>query len=164
MASQGAGRISCPLQGREGCSGGNGKGLTKKYFINHLGTRHFKTNDLKVSYKDRVASDFSLFCALDSTLHQARIWVCRECFCTHTFSKSCKHADGVVVLAPSFKEVAIFGILVPTRPDLSVVDNTSAVTLHSDEAVVDGAISKMHSLGVESICFDINLLSRVFSK
>ncbi|GJY65899.1 putative reverse transcriptase domain-containing protein [Tanacetum coccineum] len=164
MASQGAGRISCPLQGREGCSGGNGKGLTKKYFIDHLGTRHFKTNDLKVSYKDRFASDFSLFCALDSTLHQAGIWLCGECFCTHTFSKNCKHANGVVVPAPSFEEVAIFGIHVPPRPDLSVVGCTSTGTIPTNEAVVDGAVSQVHSLGVESICFDINLLSRVFSK
>ncbi|GJW41559.1 hypothetical protein Tco_0067404 [Tanacetum coccineum] len=164
MASQGAGRISCPLQGREGCSGGNGKGLAKKYFIDHLGTRHFKTNDLKVSYKDRFASDFSLFCALDSTLRQAGIWLCGECFCTHTFSKNCKHANGVVVPTPSFEEVAIFGIPMPPRPDLSVVGCTSTGTIPTNEAVVDGAVCQVHSLGVESICFDINLLSHVFSK
>ncbi|GJR22593.1 hypothetical protein Tco_0971120 [Tanacetum coccineum] len=165
MASQRDGRISCPLQGREGCSGGNGKGLTKKYFIDHLGTRHFKTNDLKVSYKDRVTSDFSLFSALDSALHLAGIWLCGECFCTHTFSKNCKHTGGVVVSAPCFEEVAIIGIPVPPRPDLSVVDSTSPGTLPTDsEAFVDGAVSQVHSLGVESICFDINLLSRVFSK
>ena len=59
MASLGAFRISCPLQGHEGCSGGNVKGFTKKYFSGHLGTRHFKTDVLKASYKARIASDFS---------------------------------------------------------------------------------------------------------
>ncbi|GJR09741.1 RNA-directed DNA polymerase, eukaryota, reverse transcriptase zinc-binding domain protein [Tanacetum coccineum] len=122
----------------EGCSGGNGKGLTKKYFIDHLGIRHFKTNDLKVSYKVRVTSDFSLFSALDSALHQAGIWLCGSC------------DSGIPVLL---------------RPDLSVVDSTSAGILPTDsEAFVDEAIFQVHSLGVESICFDINLLSRVFSK
>nr|GEW02087.1 hypothetical protein [Tanacetum cinerariifolium] len=69
-----------------------------------------------------------------------------------------------IKLSFGFMEVTIFGIPVPTRPDLSVVDNTSTGTLPSDEAVVDGAVSEVHSLGVESICFDINLFSRVFSK
>ncbi|GJZ69890.1 putative reverse transcriptase domain-containing protein [Tanacetum coccineum] len=94
------------------------------------------------------------------------IWLCGECFCTHTFSKNCKHAGGVVVPAPCFEEVAIIGIPVPPRPDLCMVDSTSPGTLRTDsEAFVDGVVSQVvHSLGVESICFDINLLSRVFLK
>ena len=87
MASLGAFRISCPLQGHEGCSGGNEKGFTKKYFIDHLGTRHFKTAALKASHKARIASDLSLFATFDQELHQAGIWLCGECLCTHTFSK-----------------------------------------------------------------------------
>ena len=121
MASFGATRISCPLQGCDGCSGGNGKGLTKKYFIDHLGTRHFKTNVLKAYHKGRVASDFTLFSVFDLALHQAGIWLCGDCFRTHTFSKNCKHADGVVVSAPSFDEVAIYGIPMPPRPVLDMV-------------------------------------------
>ncbi|GJW81674.1 hypothetical protein Tco_0145649 [Tanacetum coccineum] len=93
-------------------------------------------------YNLGVISDFSLFSALDLALRQARIWFFGECFCTHAFSKSCKHADGVVILAPSCDVVAIHGIPVPPRPDFSRVPLT----------------------GVESICFDINLLGRVFLK
>ncbi|PWA62507.1 hypothetical protein CTI12_AA360760 [Artemisia annua] len=207
MASYGVTRISCPLQGCEGCRSGNGKGFTKKYFIDHLGTRHFKTDSLKDSYKARVASDFSLFSAFDQALHQAGIWLCGECFCTHTFtmvslgslarykdvkdvgvgmalhqagiwlcgdcfcthtfSKNCKHAHGVVIPAPSFDEVAIYGIPMSRRPVLNVGDSDadeSVGTLAIDEAVVEGANFLMPSLSVESACFDINLLSRVFSK
>ncbi|PWA66991.1 hypothetical protein CTI12_AA321630 [Artemisia annua] len=167
MASLVATRISCPLQGFDGCRSGNGKGFTKKYFIDHLGTRHFKTDVLKASHKARVVSDFSLFSAFDQALHQAGIWLCGKCFCTHTFSKNCKHADGDVVLAPSFDEVAIYGIPVPPRPVLNVVDGVvveSASTLATDETVVEGSASVLPLLGVEPTCFDIELLSRVFSK
>ncbi|PWA64162.1 hypothetical protein CTI12_AA347150 [Artemisia annua] len=166
MASHVATRISCPLQGCDGCSGGNGKGLTKKYFIHHLGTRHFKTNVLKASHKARIASDFSLFSAFDQALHQAGIWLCGECFCTHTFSKNCKHAAGNVVLAPSFDDVAIYGIPVPPRPVLNTVEGIvePVGTLATYEFVVEGSASVMSSLGVESTCFDINLLDRVFSR
>ncbi|GJV38184.1 hypothetical protein Tco_1410661 [Tanacetum coccineum] len=119
----------------EGCSGGNGKGLTKKYYIDHLATRHFKTNDLKVSYKTRVASDFSLFSALDSTLHQAGMWRCDE--------------------------VAIHSIPVPPQPDSSVMDGADAEYVGTTtESVVAGGASRVPLPGVEAICFDINLLSR----
>ena len=83
MAYYGVTRISRPLQGCEGCRSGNGKGFTKKYFIDHLGADHFKTNGLRVAHKARVASDFSSFFAFDQALHQAGIWLCGECFCTH---------------------------------------------------------------------------------
>jgi hypothetical protein len=136
MASLGASRISCPLQGHERCSGGNEKGFTKKYFIDHLGTRHFKTDVVKASYKTRIASYFSLFSALDQTLHQAGIWLCGECFCTHTFSKNCKHDIGVMVPAPRFDDV----------------DNG-----------LEGAASGVPPLGGE-LTFDVNLLDRFFSK
>lgn len=128
MASHIAFRISCPLQGYDGRSGGNGKGLSKKYVIDHLGTHHFKTNVLKASHKARIASDFSLFSAFDQALHQAGIWLCCECFCTHTFSKNCKHAANNAVLIPSFDDVAIYGILVPLRP---VVKEVEAVVVES---------------------------------
>ncbi|PWA80644.1 hypothetical protein CTI12_AA194290 [Artemisia annua] len=133
MASLGAPRISCPLQGCEGCSGGNGKRFTKKYFIDHLGTRHFKTSVLKASQQARIAGDFSLFSALDQALHQAGIWLCGECFCTHTFSKNCKHAAGDVVLAHRFDEVAIYvkGVVVKADGTFAtdeVVEGTASVT------------------------------------
>ena len=75
--------------------------------------------------------------------------------------------DGVVILAPSFDEVAIYGIPMPLRPVLNVVD--SAVTevsgtLATDDVVVEGAVSVMLIHRVDSTCFDINLLGRVFSK
>nr|GEW46054.1 hypothetical protein [Tanacetum cinerariifolium] len=100
----------------------------------------------------------------DQALYQAGIWLYGICFCIHTFSKNCKHADGVVVLAPSFDEVAIYDIHVPPKPGLSVVDCTIVGTLRTDKAIIDGDNSQVPSLGVESICFDIILFSRVFSK
>ncbi|PWA81068.1 hypothetical protein CTI12_AA191930 [Artemisia annua] len=138
MASHVATRISCPLQGFEGCRSGNGRGFTKKYFIDHLGTRHFKTDVLKASHKARVLSDSSLFSAFDQALHQAGIWLC----------------------------VAIYGIPEPLRPVLNVADGVvveSDSTLDTNEAVVERVASLLTSLGVEPTCFDIDLLSRVFS-
>ncbi|PWA51253.1 hypothetical protein CTI12_AA465710 [Artemisia annua] len=88
------------------------------------------------------------------------IWLCGDCFCTHTFSKNCKHADGVVVSKPSFDEVAIYGIPVPPRPGLDMVDGVVIEqygTLASDEVVVE-----VDDVG--SSCFDINLLDQVFAK
>ena len=41
-------RISCPFRGRDGCNTGGGKGLTRKYFIDHLGIRHFSSDESKV--------------------------------------------------------------------------------------------------------------------
>nr|GEZ34997.1 hypothetical protein [Tanacetum cinerariifolium] len=63
-----------------------------------------------------------------------------------------------------FDEVAIYGIHVPPKPGLSVVDCTTIGTLRTDKAIIDGDNSQVPSLGVESICFDIILFSRVFSK
>ncbi|PWA82649.1 Chromo domain-like protein [Artemisia annua] len=122
---------------------------------------------IQASHKARVASDFSLFSAFDQALHQAGIWLCGECFCTHTFSKNCKHVDGDVLLAPSFDEVAIYGIPVPLRPISNMVNGVAvelASTLATVEDVVEGTTSVMHSRSVEPTCFDIDLLSRVFSK
>lgn len=102
------------------------KGSLKKYFIDHLGTRHFKTDVLKASHKTQIASDSSLFSALDQALHQAGIWLCGECFSTHTFSKNCKHDGGVMVPASRFDEVAIHGIPVPLRPALNIVEESVA--------------------------------------
>ncbi|KAL8167366.1 hypothetical protein V2J09_008865 [Rumex salicifolius] len=62
---------------------------------------------------------------MDSTLHQAGIWLCGEYFSTHTFIKNCKHANGVVVLASIVDDVAIHGIHAPPRADLLVVDNAA---------------------------------------
>lgn len=166
MASLGAFRISYPLQGHEGCSGGNVKGFTKKYFIDHLGTRHFNTDVLKASYIARIASDFSLFSIFDQALHQAGIWICGECFCTHTFSTNYKHVGGDVVLAPSFDEVAIYGIHMPLRPALNSVEGSvvdESVGTLGVEKVAEGAASVMPPLSVESN-FDLNLLDRVFTK
>ena len=132
-------RISCPLQGHEGCSG---KGFTKKYFIDHLGTRHFKSDVLKATHRARIANDPALFSTLDQALHQAGIWLFGVCFCTHTFSKNCKHAVGDVVLAPSFDELAIHGIPMPLRPALNIVEDSvvgkSAGTLDGD-MIIEGA-------------------------
>lgn len=154
-------RISCPLQGHEGCSG---KGFTKKYFIDHLGARHFKSDVLKASHRARIANDPSLFSTLDLALHQAGIWLCGGCFCTHTFSKNCKHAAGDVVLAPSFDDLAIHGIPIPLS--LNVVEDStvgeSGGTLDGDK-IIEGASPEMPPPGVES-SFDLNLLDRVFSK
>lgn len=33
-------RIPCPFRDHDGCNSGGGKGLTKRYFIDHLGSRH----------------------------------------------------------------------------------------------------------------------------
>nr|GEU30353.1 hypothetical protein [Tanacetum cinerariifolium] len=82
------------------------------------------------------------------------------------FSKNCKHLDDVVIIVPSFDVVKIHGILVPPKPDLSVVDGAvteSADTLATVESVINGGVSQVPLLGVESNCFDINLLTRGFS-
>ncbi|PWA52803.1 hypothetical protein CTI12_AA449230 [Artemisia annua] len=166
MTSLGAFRISCPLQGHEGCSGGHEKGFSKKYFIDHLGTRHFKTDALKASHKTRIASDFSLFTTLDQALHQAGIWLCGECFRTHTFSKNCKHAVGDMVHAPRYDEVAIYGIPVPLRPTLNAVEERVAgesVGIPTVDRVIEGVATGMPSLDVEPT-YDLTLLDRVFAK
>ena len=155
-------RISCPLQGHEGCSG---KGFTKKYFIDHLGTRHFKSEASKASHKARIANDHFLFSNLDLALHQAGIWLCGECFCTHTFSKNCKHDVGDVVLAPSFDELAIHGIPMPLRPGMNIVKDYvigGSVGTSVGDKIGEGSGSEVPLLDAES-SFDINLLDRVFS-
>ncbi|GJV17233.1 hypothetical protein Tco_1362556 [Tanacetum coccineum] len=72
-----------------------------------------------------------------------------------------------MILAPSCDVVAIHGIPVPPRPDLCVMDGADAQyygTLTTVESAVDGVSSRVPLTGVESICFDINLLGLVFSK
>nr|GEY06032.1 chromo domain-like protein [Tanacetum cinerariifolium] len=81
--------------------------------------------------------------------------------------KNCKHAEGVVFFAPSFDDIAIHGIPVPARPELGMLDGTIAEaigTLATSRTVVDGVDSHVLLPGVESTCFGIDLLSRVFSK
>lgn len=100
-------KIPCPLRGFDGCNSGSGKGLSKKYFIAHLGPRHFNSVDLVALHKDRLSRDNCLFSALDSALRLAGTWLCGVCFNTHSFSKNCKHSNGDVVLAPSVGDAAI---------------------------------------------------------
>jgi hypothetical protein len=164
MTSLSTFRISCPLQGHEGCSGGHEKWFTKKYFIDHLGARHFKTDTLKASHKTRIVSDFSLFTTLDQALHQAGIWLCGECFCTHTFSKNCKHTVGDMVPAPRFDEVAIYGIPVPLRPALNVVeDRGDGESDPTVDRVIEGVSDGIPSRDVEPT-YDLALLDQVFAK
>ncbi|GKD38178.1 hypothetical protein Tco_1258385, partial [Tanacetum coccineum] len=62
-------------------------------------------------------------------------------------------------------EVAIHGIPVSPQPDSSVMDGADAESVGTTaESVVAGVASRVPLPGVEAICFDINLLSRVFSK
>lgn len=103
-------RIPCLFRGRDGCNSGGGKGLTKKYFIDHLESRHFSSLASRAYLKDLIGSDFSLFSSLDIALKKAAIWLCGNCLRTHSFSKSCKHDDGSVILAPSSVDDAIYGI------------------------------------------------------
>lgn len=109
-----------------------------------MGTRHFKNADLKACHEARVESDFSLFSSLDSALHQADIWLCGGRF--HTFSKNCKHDDDVVISAPSFDEVAIYGIPEPSRSDLLVVDGRSVSIV--ELGVSSGASSSSFSASI----------------
>ena len=106
-------KIPCPFRGRYSCNIGGGKGLTKKYIIDHLGSRHFSSDESKLYLKDYIASDFCLFSSLDIALKKAGTWLCGECLHTHSFSKNCKHADNSVILAPSLGDNVIHDIPFP---------------------------------------------------
>ena len=71
-----------------------------------------------------------------------------------------------MVLAPRFDEIAIYGIPVPVKPALNIVeesvDGESDGTLVVDK-VIEGAASEMPSPGAEPT-YDLTLLDRVFSK
>lgn len=54
----------CPFKGCDGCNSEVGRGLTKKYFIDHLGSRHFECDDLKACHKACIKRDFCLFFVL----------------------------------------------------------------------------------------------------
>lgn len=41
-------RIPSPFRGRDGCNSGGGKGITKKYFIDHLRSGHFGSEASRV--------------------------------------------------------------------------------------------------------------------
>lgn len=139
-------KISCPFRGRDGCNSGGGKGLSKKYLIDHLGTRHFGSKDSRRYLGDRIASDNCLFPSFDIALKKAGIWLCGKCWRTHSISKNCKHTNGMVILAPTSNDVVIYGI---PRPSVA-----SDVPSMADEAP---------SLGSSS-SFDVDLLGRVFLK
>ena len=93
-------RIPCHFRGRDGCNSGGGKGLSKKYFIDHLGGCHFSSIESRLYLKDQIVGDPFLFSTLDLALKKAGIWPCGDCLHTHSFSKNCKHANGSVILAP----------------------------------------------------------------
>ena len=76
-------RISCPCRGRDGCNNGGGKGLTRKYFIDHLGARHFSSEESKLYLKDNIARDSSLFSFLDETLKK-QVFGFMGCACVVT--------------------------------------------------------------------------------
>lgn len=76
-------RISCLYRGRDGCNSGGGKGLTKKYLIDRLGTHHFSSEAARIYLKDSIGCDPYLFFSLDIALQKGGIWLCGECFCTH---------------------------------------------------------------------------------
>lgn len=144
-------RIPYPFRGRDGCNNGGGKGLTKKYFIDHLGSRHFSSDESKRYLKDHIASDPCLFSSLHIALKKAGIWFCGGCLRTHSSSKSCRHANGSMLLAPTSDADAIHGI---PRPLASI----GADSL-SDEPTPLGS-----SIGLFSPSFDVDLLGRVFTK
>lgn len=99
---------------------------------------------------------------MDSTLHQVGIWLCGECFCTHAYSKSCKHADGVVVFAPNFDEIAIHGIPEPSMSGLVVVDGAIDISICTLDR---GRSLGIGELGVSSSSFPANtdLLHKVLA-
>ncbi|KAL8132720.1 hypothetical protein AgCh_008265 [Apium graveolens] len=139
MANPGVLRIPCPLKGSDGCCGGpGGQGMAKSYFISHLRTHHFNTDNLKAAHRSRIASDFILFSAFDLALHQASVWLCGECLRTHSFNKNCKHADGTMISAPDVTEAALCRIPTPI-------------------------ISHKGVVGLDSISFDVDLLDKFLS-
>lgn len=56
---------------------------------------------------DHISIYLCLFSSLDIALKKAGIWLCGECFHTHSFSKNCRHANGSVTLSPSLGDVSI---------------------------------------------------------
>ena len=60
--------IPCPFRGCDGCNSGGRKGLTKKYFIDHLGSPHFSSDASRLYLKDLVAIDSFLFSSMDIAL------------------------------------------------------------------------------------------------
>ena len=144
-------KISCLFKGRDGCNSSGGKGLSKKYFIDHLGARHFSSEDSRIYLKDQIASDPCLFSFLDLELKKLGIWLCGECLRTHSFSKNCKHDNGSVIPAPSFADDAIHGI---SRP----------LTSLCAPCVIDMAPPVGSSSGCITTSFDVELLGRVFLK
>lgn len=61
-------KIPCPFRGRDGCNSGGGKGHTKKYFIDHLGSRNFNSDESKLYLKDQIVNDPCLLPSLDMAL------------------------------------------------------------------------------------------------
>ena len=99
-------RISCPFKGRDSCNSGGGKGLIRKYFIDHLGAHHFSSDESKVYLKDNIAGDSNLFSSLDAALKKVGIWLCGVCLCTQSLSKNCTHSNGRVILSPTSVNVS----------------------------------------------------------
>ena len=144
-------KISCLFKGRDGCNSSGGKGLSKKYFIDHLGARHFSSEDSRIYLKDQIASDPCLFSFLDLELKKLGIWLCGECLRTHSLNKNCTHANGSVVVAPTLDDEAIYGIPRPLAP--------VCASFEDGEASSSGSSS-----GCLSPCFDVYLLGCVFLK
>ena len=100
--------VQCPFRGCDSCNSGGGKELTKKYFIDHLGSRHFASEACRVYLKEHHGSDSFLYSSLDTTLKKAGIWLCGECFHTRSFSKNCKHDNGIPCPLTSVRVPCVF--------------------------------------------------------
>ena len=144
-------RIPYPFRGRDGCNNGGGKGLFKKYFIDRHGACHFNSKESRRYLGDRIASDHCLFASLDVALKKTDIWLCGESWRIHSFSKNCKHANGLVIFAPTSDDGVIHCI-----PRPLVATDVSSV---ADEDPSLGSFS-----GFLSASIDVNMIGCVFLK
>ncbi|KAL9228110.1 hypothetical protein vseg_003724 [Gypsophila vaccaria] len=92
-------RFHCPFVGLCGCQDGGGKGLVRTSLLTHLRDRHFNGN-AQVTTRRALSTSESIFAEAELTFKCMGIWLCGDCFKTHTFRSKCGHGGRSASVPP----------------------------------------------------------------
>ncbi|XP_056683636.1 uncharacterized protein [Spinacia oleracea] len=86
-------KFHCPFVGLSGCQDGGGRGLVRSSLITHLRDRHCCT-DVRDVTRHSLITNLQVFTTAEVTFRRMGIWLCGDCFKTHTHRIRCRHGSG----------------------------------------------------------------------
>ncbi|XP_056688305.1 uncharacterized protein [Spinacia oleracea] len=143
-------KFHCPFVGLSGCQDGGGCGLVRSSLLTHVRDRHCFSGVRDVT-RHFLTTNLEVFTSAEVNFRRLGIWLCGDCFKTHTHRTRCRHGSGsstVFVDPPDSGDGIIrfilYGIQKPQAPtsELSTSDGPREHHFSFDVALLDTLWSK----------------------